>query len=121
MEGSVEALKNPNILRSINSRLIETSVLPRFLKYRYLVSYHLIRIDEDGYWRTLMPFPFVKVALTNRPRTIQLYLNKIRSLSENDMEKEAEISARKTLIKNSDNFTLFIELLAGALTLRGTS
>ena len=60
LERSVEALKNPNILRSINSRLIETSVLPKFLKYRNLVSYYLIRIDEDVYWRTLMPFPFVR-------------------------------------------------------------
>jgi hypothetical protein len=95
LEGSIEALKNPNILRSINSRLIETSVLPRFLKYRNLVSYYLIRIDEDAYWRTLMPFPFVKEALTDRRKTILVYLNKIRSLSENDMEREAEISAQK--------------------------
>jgi hypothetical protein len=115
LEGSIEALKNPNILRSINSRLIETSVLPKFLKYRNLVSFYLIRKGDDAYWRTLLPFPSVNETLNDRPKEIEIYLNKIRSLGENDLENEAETLARKTLIRNTDSFTLFISILAGAL------
>jgi hypothetical protein len=115
LKGSIESLKNPNILRSINSRLIETSVLPKFLKYRNLVFFFLIRIGDDAFWRTLLPFPFVNEALKDRPKAIEIYLNKIRSLGESELEIEAETLARKTLIRNTNNFTLFIGILAGAL------
>src|SRR5215472_10110417 len=87
LEESMEVLKNPNVLRSINNRLIEIGVLLKFLKYRNLVSYYLMRMDENAYWQTLKPFPFIKEALTKRPKSIQLYLDKIRSLGQNELEE----------------------------------
>ncbi|HXX98425.1 MAG TPA: hypothetical protein VEL11_15060 [Candidatus Bathyarchaeia archaeon] len=57
---SIEVLKNQNVLRLINNRLIETGVLQKFLKYRNLVSYYPIRMDENAYWKTLKPFPFIR-------------------------------------------------------------
>ena len=84
------------------------------MKYRNLVSYYLIRIDESAYWRTLAPFPFIGEARTESPKTIQRYLNKIRSLGENTLEEEAEKSAQDTLRRNYDNVNFFINIIAGA-------
>jgi hypothetical protein len=118
LKESIEILKNQNVLRLINNRLIETGVLQKFLKYRNLASYYLIRMDENAYWKTLKPFPFIKEALTKRPKSIQLYLDKIRALGENELEEEAEKSAQDTLRRNYHNVNFFINIIAGALALR---
>jgi len=64
LKESIEILKNRNVLRLINNRLIETGVLPKFLECRNLVSYYLIRMDENKYWHTLKPSPYVEKART---------------------------------------------------------
>jgi hypothetical protein len=115
LKESIEILKNQNVLRLINNRLIETGVLQKFLKYRNLVSYYLIRMDENAYWKTLKPFPFIKEAQTKRPKSIELYLDKIRSLGENELHEEAEKSAQYTLRRNYDNVNFFINIIAEAL------
>jgi hypothetical protein len=80
LKESNEVLKNEIVLTLINNRLIETGVLPKFLKYQNLVLYYLVRMDENKYWQTLNPFPFVEKARTDRRKSIHLYLDKIRSL-----------------------------------------
>lgn len=60
LKESIEVLKNPNIRRLINNRLIETGVLLKYLKYRNLELYYLIRMDENAYWRAVEPFQFVR-------------------------------------------------------------
>ena len=74
-------------------------------------------MDENAYWRMLKPFPFIKKALTERPKTIQLYLDKITSLSENQLQEEAEKSAQDTLRRNYDNVNFFINIIAGVIAL----
>jgi hypothetical protein len=114
LKESTKILKNPNIRRLINNRLIETGVLPKFLKYRNLVIYYLIRMDENAYWRAVEPFQFVKEARMKKPKETELYLNKIRSLSENELQEEAEKSAQATLRQKYDNVGFFINVIAGA-------
>ena len=75
-------------------------------------------MDESAYWKTLKPFPFIKETQTKRPKSIELYLDKIRSLSENELQEEAEKSAQYTLRRNSENLNFFINIIAGALALR---
>ena len=109
LKESIEVLKNRNVLRSINDRLIETGVLPKFLKYRNLVSYYLIRMDENRYWQTLKPFPFIKETLTKRPKSIQLYLDKIRSLGEDRQTSEdtALIISQMCMLNSQINLLIF--------------
>jgi hypothetical protein len=73
-------------------------------------------MDEDAYWKTLKPFPFIKDVLTKRPKSIQLYLDKIRSLGENELQEEAEKSAQYTLRRISENLNFFINIIAGAMS-----
>jgi hypothetical protein len=74
-------------------------------------------MDDNAYWKTLKPFPFIKDVLTKRPKSIQHYLDKIRSLGENELHEEAEKSAQYTLRRNYDNANFFINIIAGALAL----
>jgi hypothetical protein len=117
LKESIEISKNPDILRSINNRLIETGVLTKFLKYRNLVSYYLMIMDENAYWRTLKPFPFIGDTLKKRSKSIQLYLDKIRSLSDNELQEEAEKSVKNALRRNSENVNFFINIIAAAMAL----
>jgi hypothetical protein len=111
LKESTEILKNPNIRRLINNRLIETGLLPKYLKYRNLVLYYLIRMDENAYWRAVEPFQFVKETRMEKPKEIELYLNKIRSLGENELQEEAEKSAQATLRQKYDNVGFFINVI----------
>jgi hypothetical protein len=75
-------------------------------------------MNEDAYWRAVEPFPFIKEARTEKPKEIELFLKKIRSLSEDELQEQAEKSAQYTLRRNSENVNLFINIIAGALALR---
>ena len=110
-----EILKNPNIRRLINNILIEARVLPQFLKYRNLELYYLIRMNENAYWRAVEPSPFVKEALTEKPKRTEPFLNKIRSLGENELQEEAEKITQTTLRRNYDNVNLFINVVVEGL------
>jgi hypothetical protein len=114
LKESAEILKKPNIRRLINNRLIETGVLPKYLKYRNLELYYLIRMDENAYWRAVEPFQFVKEVRTNKSKEIELFFNKVRSLGENELQEEAEKIAQATLRRNYDNVGFFINVIAGA-------
>jgi len=111
-----EILKNLNIRRLINNRLVETKVLPQFLKYRNLELYYLIRMNENAYWRAVEPSPFVKEVLTEKPKRTEPFLNKIRSLGENELQEEAEKNAQATLRRNYDNVNLFTNVVVEVLT-----
>ncbi len=75
----------------------------------------MMRMNEDAYWRAVEPFTFVKEARTEKPKEIELFLNKIRSLGENELQEEAEKNAQATLGRNCDNVNDFINIIAGAL------
>lgn len=112
LKESIEILKNRNVLRLINNRLIETGVLP---EYRNLVSYYLIRMDENKYWQILKPSPYVEKARTDRRKSIHLYLDKIRSLSEKELQEEAEKFAQVALRRTYDVNNYFINVIARVL------
>ena len=118
LKESIEILKNANVRKLINNKLIETGVLPRFLKYRNLLLYYQIRMNEDAYWRAVEPFPFIKETRTEKPKEMELFLKKIRSLGENELQEEAEKSAQDTFRRNYDNVNFFINIIAGALASR---
>lgn len=49
-----------------------------------------------------------------KPKEIEHFFKKIRSLGENELQEEAEKSAQVTLRQKSDNVGLFINVIAGA-------
>lgn len=112
-----EILKKPEVRRAINNALLESGILPKYLRFRNLVLYHLVRIDENAFWRQVQPFPFVRDMVDTMPKAYELFLNKIKSLSEGELENEAAKVAEATLNKNIDNVNFFINVTAGALAL----
>jgi hypothetical protein len=73
---------------------------------------------RNAYWRAVEPFPFIKEARTERPKEIELFLKKIRSISENELQEQAEKSAQYILRRNSENVNFFINIIGGALAVR---
>jgi hypothetical protein len=58
--------------------------------------YYMIRMNENAYWSAVEPFQFVKGTRMEKPKGIELFLNKIRSLDENGLQEEAEWAKART-------------------------
>jgi hypothetical protein len=113
----IKVLNKVEIRRSINDMLTKNRVLPKFLIFRNLILYHLIRRDNSTYEKTVEPFPFVKEIEKQKSEANKFFLNKIMSLPEKDLEREASATAEYTLRQNRSNINFFVNILAGAVGL----
>jgi hypothetical protein len=64
------------------------------------------------------PFPFIDVSIKEKPAT-RVFLNNIRRMSKNDLEREAEILAEKSLNRHKGDVNLFANVIATCLALTG--
>jgi len=76
-----------------------------------------VRIDRNAFWRHVQPFPFVREMVDTMSKANELFLNKIKSLNEGELENEAARVAEANLNKNIDNVNFFINVTATALAL----
>jgi hypothetical protein len=117
LEVALRILEKQHVRQFINQSLIEDGILFQFLKYIRIQMFHQIRnVKETLLWNVVKPLPFIDHSIREKPAS-QVFLNNIRRLSKNDLEREAEISAEKSL--NRDDVNLFVNVIAMCLALSG--
>ena len=90
-------------------------MLDKFLSR--IITYHWITTNENALWRNLGPIDCISSTINDKHAPMQLYLDKIKSLKEEELQKEAEKTAQDTLRRNCDNVNFFINMIAGAIAL----
>jgi hypothetical protein len=112
-----DTLKKTEVCRLIDRRLIEDGLLYEFLKYNALVLFYLIRMDENALMNTVQPFSFVKDKIEDNPKKTEIFMNKIKSLDENELDREADKLAQSSLNMHKDDNNLFVYAIAGVISL----
>jgi hypothetical protein len=105
------------VCRLINRRLMENGLLYEYLRYINLVFFYLIRMDENTLMNTFQPFSFVKDKIDENPKKTEIFMNKIKSLDENELEKEADKLAQSSLNIHEGDNNLFLYIIAGVISL----
>jgi hypothetical protein len=113
----MDTLKKTEVSRLIDSRLIENGLLYEYLRYKNLILFYLIRIDENTLMNTLKPFSFVKEKIDENPKKTEIFINKIKSLDENELESEADKLAQSSLNMHKEGNNLFVYVIAGVISL----
>jgi hypothetical protein len=113
----MDTLKKAEVCRLIDRRLIEDGLLYEYLKYRTLVLFYLIRMDENALMNTIRPFSFVKDKTEENPKKTEIFTNKIKSINENELEREADKLAQSSLNMHREDNNLFVYIIAGVISL----
>jgi hypothetical protein len=113
----MNTLKKTEVSTLIDSRLIENGLLYEYLRYNALVLFYLIRMNENALMNTVQPFSFVKDKIEGNPKMTELFMNKIKSLDENELEREADILAQSSLNVHKEDNNLFVYVIAGVISL----
>jgi hypothetical protein len=66
---------------------------------------------------TLKPFSFVKEKIDENPKKTEIFINKIKSLDENELESEADKLAQSSLNMHKEGNNLFVYVIAGVISL----
>jgi hypothetical protein len=119
LELALRTLEKQHVRQFINQSLIKDGILFQFLKYIRIQLFHQIRnAKETLLWNVVKPFPFIDDSIRERPAS-QVFLNRIRRLSKNDLEREAEILAEKSLNEHKGDVNLFANVIATCLAITG--
>jgi hypothetical protein len=113
----MDTLKKIEAIRLIDRRLIEDGLLYEYLKYRSLVLFYLIRMDENALMNTIQSFGFVKDKIDENPKKTEIFTNKIKSLNESELEGEADKLTQSSLNMYKEHNNLFVYVIAGVISL----
>jgi hypothetical protein len=124
LENVIKILTKPEAKKLINTRLKDTGLLYKFKKYQNLVLFYQIRNhDIEALWDNVKPFG-IKQNINNiadekerekKRKASEVFLQRIKNLSEQDLEHEAGQKAEADIIKHAGDEDLFINIIAGLL------
>ncbi|MBV9175460.1 MAG: hypothetical protein JO297_00310 [Nitrososphaeraceae archaeon] len=124
LEKVIKILTKPEAKNLINTSLKDTCLLYRFVKYRNLVLYYLIRNHNEGALSdNVKPFGIEENKSNiadekergKKREASEAFLKRIKNISEEDLEHEADIRAKEYITKHADDKDLFIYIIGGLL------
>lgn len=119
LEEVVSTLRKPEVGRIIDELLIEGGLLHKYQKYIIELLYYLIQICEDKFWNIVKDFRFIDLdSIKRKPEVLRAFLDKIKTLDENELKREAEkasLSSLGKLGRGKQNFFIFV--IAGVVAI----